>query len=65
MPYEWKLITQIFGSARFICELENSIKQEFKHSIYTPKFLYPGYTESINIAVKKSILEKVTNDNRD
>jgi len=56
MPYNWKLIKEIIGDARTICELETSIKAKNKQHQYFPEISFKGKGECF----KKIIINDIS-----
>lgn len=53
IPYEWTLVKEIVGDARFICELEEELKRNLlaAGAKYTPLLAFDGMTECYKITV--------------
>jgi len=45
MPYNYKILRIIEGSAKTIFDLEHELHRKFKHSKYTPQINFGGDTE--------------------
>lgn len=53
LPYEWKIIYQKYGSAKYISELEYKIKQQLVKYSYTPEKTFGGRTECYTMYIKE------------
>lgn len=69
LPYEWRLVHNEVGSARYISELEVAIQQALKEYRYTPKKPFGGQFEcfcsndsSNNKTYIKELIHAYTND---
>ena len=45
LPYQFKILKTVEGSARFICELESTLHKLNKNEKYIPKIKFKGMTE--------------------
>lgn len=59
MPYQWKLVQEVEGSARFICELEAALHKAFKTKKYTPMIDFHGKYECYPMEDIEHIKEKL------
>jgi hypothetical protein len=51
MPYDFEVIHTTYGSAKFISELEASLKHTFKEHSYVTGLYFPGMYEAFNTSI--------------
>lgn len=56
IPYSYKTIKEVFGSAGFVWDLERLMKKLCKRFKYHPNIKFGGYTECYKKSAKKQIL---------
>ena len=56
LPYEFKILNQYYGSAKFISELERNIHTTIKEFSYIPKISFGGRYECFSSHIKELII---------